>query len=74
MGMRMLVVVLVTVDQLRADYLDRFAPRLQGGLARLAAGGARFTDAHHDHAIPETVPGHATLLSGRRTHAAGGAR
>lgn len=59
------LVVLVTVDQLRADYLDRFAPRLQGGLARLAAGGARFTNAHHDHAIPETAPGHATLLSGR---------
>ena len=59
------LVVLVTVDQLRADYLDRFAPQLRGGLARLAAGGAYFREAHHDHAIPETAPGHATLLSGR---------
>ena len=57
--------MLVTVDQLRADYLDRFAPQLRGGLARLAAGGAYFRDAYHDHAIPETAPGHATLLSGR---------
>src|SRR5918998_501104 len=59
------LVVVVTVDQLRADYLDRFAPQLRGGLARLAAGGAYFRDAYHDHAITETAPGHATLLSGR---------
>jgi len=59
------LVVLITVDQLRGDYLDRFAPQLNGGLARLARGGAWFTNAHHDHAITETAPGHATLLSGR---------
>jgi predicted AlkP superfamily pyrophosphatase or phosphodiesterase len=53
------------VDQFRADYLDRFAPQLRGGLARLVTGGANFVDAYHDHAIPETAPGHATLLSGR---------
>lgn len=59
------LVVLIAVDQMRADYLDRFAPQLTGGLARLARDGARFTNAHHDHAITETAPGHATLLSGR---------
>jgi predicted AlkP superfamily pyrophosphatase or phosphodiesterase len=59
------LVVLITVDQFRGDYLDRFGPQLQGGLARLARGGAWFTNAHHDHAITETAPGHATLLSGR---------
>ena len=59
------LIVLVTVDQFRGDYLDRFGPQLQGGLARLARGGAWFTNAHHDHAITETAPGHATLLSGR---------
>ncbi|HMI55265.1 MAG TPA: alkaline phosphatase family protein, partial [Gemmatimonadaceae bacterium] len=59
------LIVLITVDQLRDDYLDRFAPQLRGGLARLARGGAWFTNAHHDHAITETAPGHATLLSGR---------
>src|SRR4051812_25549388 len=58
------LIVLVTVDQLRGDYIDRFAPQLQGGLARLARG-AWFTNAHHDHALTETAPGHATLLSGR---------
>ncbi len=59
------LVVLVTVDQFRGDYLDRFGSQLQGGLARLVRGGAWFTNAHHDHAITETAPGHATLLSGR---------
>lgn len=58
------LIVLITVDQLRGDYIDRFSPQLQGGLARLARG-AWFTDAHHDHALTETAPGHATLLSGR---------
>ena len=59
------LVVLVTIDQFRADYLDRFGPQMTGGIARLMRGGARFTDAHHDHGITETAPGHATLLSGR---------
>ena len=58
------LIVLITVDQFRGDYIDRFSPQLQGGLARLARG-AWFTDAHHDHALTETAPGHATLLSGR---------
>jgi predicted AlkP superfamily pyrophosphatase or phosphodiesterase len=58
-------VVLITIDQMRADYLDRFGSQLTGGLARLARGGARYTNAHHDHAITETAPGHASLLSGR---------
>lgn len=59
------LVVLITVDQMRADYLDRFASQLTGGLGRLSKGGARFTNAHQDHAITETAPGHATLLAGR---------
>ena len=59
------LVVQVTIDQMRPDYLDRFGPQLRGGLARLKNGGALFTNAHHDHAITETAPGHATLLSGR---------
>ncbi|MEP6549657.1 MAG: alkaline phosphatase family protein [Gemmatimonadales bacterium] len=57
--------MLITVDQMRADYLERFGPQLHGGLARLARGGAWFTNAHQDHAITETAPGHATLGSGR---------
>ncbi len=59
------LLVLITIDQMRGDYLERFAPQLTGGLARLMRGGAWYTNAHHDHAITETAPGHATLLSGR---------
>src|SRR5687768_4253574 len=59
------LIVLVTVDQLTGVYLDRFGPQLQGGLARLARGGAWFSNGHQDHAITETAPGHASLLSGR---------
>lgn len=63
-GQRPTLVVLIAVDQLRGDYHDRFASQLHGGLARLYRG-AVFTDAHHDHAITETAPGHASMLSGR---------
>ena len=59
------LVVQITVDQLRPDYFDRFAPQLTGGLGRLMRNGARFTNAFHDHATTETAPGHATLWSGR---------
>jgi predicted AlkP superfamily pyrophosphatase or phosphodiesterase len=59
------LVVFFTVDQLRPDYLDRYAAQLTGGLHRLATAGAFFTNAYHDHAITETAPGHASTLSGR---------
>ena len=59
------LVVLVTIDQFRGDFLDRFGSQFTGGIARLVRGGAVFTNAHHDHAITETAPGHATLLAGR---------
>ncbi|MEQ1692715.1 MAG: alkaline phosphatase family protein, partial [Gemmatimonas sp.] len=59
------LIVLVVIDQFRADYLQRFGPQMNGGIARLMRGGAWFTDAHHDHAITETAPGHASLLAGR---------
>ena len=59
------LVVFFTVDQLRGDYFDRFQGTLTGGLARLAAGGALFTNGHHDHAVTETAPGHASTMSGR---------
>jgi predicted AlkP superfamily pyrophosphatase or phosphodiesterase len=59
------LVVLVTIDGFRAENLDRFGSQLTGGLGRLKNGGAWFTNAHQDHAITETAPGHASLLSGR---------
>ena len=59
------LVVVIVIDQFRADYLDRFGAQLTGGFRRLQSEGTVFTDAHQDHAIPETAPGHAAILSGR---------
>lgn len=59
------LVVLITVDQLRADYLVRYRDQFTGGFKRLLDQGAVFTNAFHDHAVTETAVGHASLLSGR---------
>src|SRR6266853_1980557 len=59
------LIVVITVDQLRPDYLDRYRPQLKGGFATLLRTGATFTDAYQDHAVTETAPGHSTILSGR---------
>lgn len=58
------LVVLIVVDQMRADFLDRFDRFWTGGLRYLLDEGVRFTAAHHDHAITATAPGHATLATG----------
>lgn len=59
------LVVFITIDQMRADYFARFRPQLNGGLRRLAEGGAFFKNGFQDHAITETAPGHASTMSGR---------
>jgi predicted AlkP superfamily pyrophosphatase or phosphodiesterase len=58
------LVVLLVVDQLRADLLDRYDDLFSGGFRRLRDGGFRFTQAAHDHSNTETAPGHATLATG----------
>jgi predicted AlkP superfamily pyrophosphatase or phosphodiesterase len=65
------LIVLITIDQMRADYLDRWSSQFTGGLARLTRGGAVFTNAFQDHANAETAPGHSTLLSGREPYRTG---
>ncbi len=57
--------MLVAVDQMRADYLTRFASQWTGGFARLYHGGTVFEHGQQDHAATETAPGHSTMLSGR---------
>lgn len=59
------LVVVITVDQMRADYLERFQGQFTGGLARMLRDGALFTEAYQDHAMTETAVGHATVLAGR---------
>ena len=59
------LVVVITVDQLRPDYLVRWKSQLTGGFAMLATDGAVFDSAYQDHGVTETAPGHSTILSGR---------
>ena len=59
------LVLFITIDAMRPDYLQRWDSQLSGGLARLYRDGAVFTNGYQDHAITETAPGHAATMSGR---------
>jgi hypothetical protein len=60
------LIVVVVVDQFRADYLTRFDPWFgERGFRRFAREGAVFTNARQRHAVTSTGPGHATIGSGR---------
>ena len=58
------LVVVITVDQLRGDLLDRYGPAFSGAFRRFADRGYRFTGASHLHAGTYTAAGHATLVTG----------
>ena len=62
-GERPAVVVLISVDQLRADLVTRYDQFYTGGFRRLLDEGAYY-DAVHDHGVSETAAGHATLSTG----------
>ncbi len=59
------LVVHFAVDQLRPDYLLRWERQLSGGLGRLMREGVFYPAGEQDHAVTETAPGHASMLSGR---------
>lgn len=65
------LVLVVSVDQMRFDYLVRFRDLYQGGLRRLLNQGAVFTNAKYRHANTETGPGHSVILSGRHASHSG---
>ena len=58
------LVVLLVVDQMRADYVDKFRGQWTGGLKRLIDEGAWFRDAAYPYAATETCVGHATISTG----------
>src|SRR2546427_2530716 len=58
------LVVVITVDQLRPDYLNRWKTQLTGGLGQLMTEGAVFPAGYQDHAITETAPGHSMIRAG----------
>ncbi|HJS73909.1 MAG TPA: alkaline phosphatase family protein [Vicinamibacteria bacterium] len=59
------LVLFLSIDQGRAEYLARFRPVLEGGLLFLLERGVVFTETHHAHANTITAPGHASLSTGR---------
>jgi predicted AlkP superfamily pyrophosphatase or phosphodiesterase len=59
------LIVVIVVDQMRADYLERFADYENGGLHFFATQGANFLNANYDHMPTETCLGHSVVLSGR---------
>ncbi len=58
------LIVLIVVDQMRGDYVDRFGEQWTGGLKRLLNQGAWFHDAAFPYAATETCVGHATISTG----------
>lgn len=57
------LLVLVSVDQLRADLLAEYGDLFTGGLRRLLDQSASWPNTTHDHAETSTAPGHTTLAT-----------
>lgn len=55
---------MLVVDQMRADYVDKFQRQWTGGLKRLVEEGAWFRSAAYPYAATETCVGHATISTG----------
>ena len=58
------LVVMLVVDQMRGDYVDKFREQWTGGLKRLVDEGAWFRDAAYPYAATETCVGHTTISTG----------
>jgi predicted AlkP superfamily pyrophosphatase or phosphodiesterase len=58
------LVVILSVDQLRGDYLDRYGSQWKHGLRRLLDNGAWFVNAAYPYARTVTCVGHATIGTG----------
>jgi predicted AlkP superfamily pyrophosphatase or phosphodiesterase len=59
------LILQITVDQLRGDFINRFGSGLgDNGFNYLRRNGVVFADAHHRHANNETIVGHTTLATG----------
>src|SRR5260221_5547656 len=58
------LVVLLVVDQMRGDYVDKFRGQWSGGFKRLLTEGAWFRAAAYPYAATETCVGHSTISTG----------
>ncbi len=59
------LVVAISIDQFRGDYLSRFGRYFgEGGFNLFLKQGAHFANCHHAHSQTKTGPGHAVMLTG----------
>ncbi|MEY4636505.1 MAG: Alkaline phosphatase precursor [Acidobacteriota bacterium] len=58
------LIVMISVDQMRADYVDRFQHQWTGGLKRLLTDGAWFRQADFPYYNTVTCAGHASISTG----------
>ena len=58
------LVVILVVDQMRGDYIDKFQQQWTGGLKRLVNEGAWFREAAYPYGATETCVGHSTISTG----------
>ncbi len=58
------LVVLLSVDQMRGDYIDRFRHQWTKGLHRLVTDGAWFRQADYPYYTTVTCAGHASIGTG----------
>jgi predicted AlkP superfamily pyrophosphatase or phosphodiesterase len=59
------LVVVIVIDQFRADYLERYRDQFgDSGFRLLLDHGAYFPNCHYNYANTRTAPGHSTLFSG----------
>lgn len=63
--------VIIVVDQMRADYVDRFSGEWTGGLKRMVTQGAWFQQAAYPYLTTVTCAGHATISTGSFPHVHG---
>jgi predicted AlkP superfamily pyrophosphatase or phosphodiesterase len=65
------LIVMLVVDQMRADYLETFAHRWKKGIATLRDQGAVFDQAEYPFLNTVTCAGHATIGTGTFPHTHG---
>jgi predicted AlkP superfamily pyrophosphatase or phosphodiesterase len=59
------LILVIVVDQMRADYLDRFRDLMcDTGFRFLMEKGTRCTDCRYEYTPTNTAPGHSFILSG----------
>jgi len=58
------LVVFISIDQMRADHLERYRQLYTAGFQRMLSEGTAFSNAGLNYAVSATGPGHATLSTG----------